>query len=82
MKVYVATLDTGGISYSGREYVAVAESVEAVEAAILKAWRKGRDKDARSPWGEEITTVEQLNETYAVTVVGPLAVGTGMEIIR
>lgn len=76
--VYVATLDTGGISYGGREFVAVAETIEAVEAALVQAvdqdgWvAGGYDRDEPIPH-----TFAGLRDYFGVKVTGPVEIGSG-----
>lgn len=49
--VVVGMLDTGGISSSGRVYVAVADSVDAARRALYKAWRADHRGSTRLPHG-------------------------------
>ena len=71
--LFVATLDTGGISYSSREYVAIAETDAAARQAIFEVWRRdpGRNRDLH------LTTHGELNDYYGIRVVGPVEVGRG-----
>jgi hypothetical protein len=69
---YVATLDTGGISHSGTEYVAVGITPTAARLAIFRAWRRN---NPRGVDGRRIRTVEDLAEWFGIRVYGPLSDG-------
>lgn len=77
MKVYVAMLDTGGISYSGREYVAVAETPDDARQAIYRAWRaEHRNRRAGGdPAATLIPDADALNDYYGVHVTEPISLG-------
>ena len=62
--VYVAYLDTGGISYSAAEYAAVASTAAEAEAAVYAAW------DASPARGDHpgIKSAAALVEWYGIKV--------------
>lgn len=67
--MYVATMDTGGISYSGDEYIALGMTEEEAREAIVRAFKE-RNPDATDRYGDEIPmTADGLNEYYGINVV-------------
>lgn len=63
-KVYVAHLDTSGISYSSAEYAAAASTEAAARQAVYDVW------DTSPARGDhpDITTPKRLDEWYGITV--------------
>lgn len=81
MKLYVATMDTGGISHGGAEYVAIAESPDEAREAIYWAWLAQNPADThgyllgvRSPIG----SADELAEQWGIRVFGPMPVGAAV----
>lgn len=79
VEVWIATLDTGGISHSGREFAAVDYSRENVEAAMAAAvmadgWPESCPIERDTPRGR----IEALNDYYGIRVTGPIKIGTGL----
>ncbi len=78
--VYIASLDTGGISYSGREFVAVAKTEEQAKAALFLAVEQdGLPVDYD---GKPLVTLRAVDEYFGIRVYGPLPVGAGLRIER
>lgn len=68
--VYIATLDTGGIAYSGATITAVATTEDAAREAVFLWWR-GSDLPSRREH-PELTTVDKVNDWFGIRVFGPL----------
>lgn len=80
--LHVATLDTGGITYSGREYLAVAETPDAALAAIYRAWtRDGGRRRTREAHGVDLRTPADLNEWHGIKLAAvPLGSGRRVDL--
>lgn len=72
--IYVATLDTGGMKYSGREYVAVAATVEDARLAIGQRVLADGGGTHESYFGDVLTTPDEVDEYYGIQWYGPVTV--------
>jgi hypothetical protein len=77
--VYVATLDTGGIKHSGREYIAVAATEAEAREAIYAAWLAGHPGGREGDYGYVLTSAEELGDHYGIRIQG-VTFGTGTEV--
>lgn len=79
MNIYVATLDTGGISYSGREFIAIGKTKKGAENALVKTVRDDGWPDIPTT-GRIQHTFAALHEYFGVEVVGPIEPGSGVRL--
>jgi hypothetical protein len=80
MEVYVATLDTGGIKHSGREYIAVAATEAEARDAIYAAWLAGHPGgEAGDGYGYILGSAAELGDYYGIRVQ-VVTFGTGTEV--
>lgn len=75
---YVAILDTGGISYSGRTFVAVAGTARDAEDAAADALLAGGPRE--TPYGDTLRTVGDVRNYYGIKVYGPIQDGAAVEV--
>ena len=81
-KVHVATLDTGGISHGGREYLAVGTTPAEAKDALMRAYRSDHRVDGypRNADDQPLNTLDRVEAWYGELLVIEVAVGHGVRI--
>lgn len=81
-KVYVARLDTGGISYSGREYVAVGLDPAQAKDALMRAYRADHRVGGfpRNADNQPLNTLARVEAWYGDIPVIEVYVGYGTRV--
>lgn len=76
--VFVAILDTGGISYSDRTIIATGESAEDAQRAAWDQLR-GRRRTVTTHYGTVLRSPADATDYYGIRTYGPIALGTATE---
>lgn len=78
-KHFIAFLDTGGISHSGREIYGLGATADEAKAAVVKRFFRGRKSVEVSRFGDIASTPAEVEEWFGIRVVGPLADAQAVE---
>lgn len=78
MRYYVAILDTGGITFSGRTIIALGATEDEAQRAAFRLLM-GRKRRLDTRYGATIRTVQDAIDYWGIRTYGPLAVGSAVE---